>query len=223
MSVLAILSSIFSQTGKLYHSVGKYYGKIVLVIGGVKLAVEGINLLEFSRNYVYISNHASLFDIPAILAGIPDQIRLVYKKELEKIPLFGWGLKYGKTYIGINRVKGQDAIQSLKEAANKIRNGASVILFAEGTRSTDGRLQPFKRGSFMLAAQSGVPVVPVTIVGSFNILPKHSLHIKPGKIKLILSKPIAPSQANGRESEIALRDEVHAVIQKNLEEHQTNV
>lgn len=223
MSVTAILSILFDRSGNLFHKTAKLYARGVLSISGVQIKVEGLNTIDFSRNYVYISNHASQFDIPALIAGIPDQIRLVYKKELEKIPFFGWGLKYGNTYISINRVKGSEAIQSLDEAANKIRSGASVVLFAEGTRSPDGKLQPFKRGPFMLAVCSGVPIVPVTIIGSYNVLPKHSMYIKPGIIKLILSQPIEPPKASGRESEILLRDEVHSIIQKNHSAYQTNV
>ncbi|MBI1805934.1 MAG: 1-acyl-sn-glycerol-3-phosphate acyltransferase [Ignavibacteria bacterium] len=206
----------FHRSGKLYHALAKFHSRCVLAVSGVKVEVEGLDRIDFSHSHIYVANHASYFDIPAVIAGIPDQIRIVYKKELEKIPIFGWGLKYGKTYIAIDRGKGHDTLQSLEEAAKKIHDGASVILFAEGTRTPDGKLQPFKRGPFNLAVKAGIPVVPVTINGSYNILPKHSWRIRPGTITLVLGDPIAPPSLNGKETEMELRDRVHSVIQQHL-------
>ncbi|MBA4312178.1 MAG: 1-acyl-sn-glycerol-3-phosphate acyltransferase [Chlorobiaceae bacterium] len=216
VAILELIITPFHRTGKLFHTLARFWAYGILKVCGVKVKVEGIENVDFSRSYIYVSNHASQFDIPAVVAGIPDQIRIVYKKELEKIPIFGWGLKYGKTYIGIDRGRGQDAIQSLEDAANKIRNGASVLLFGEGTRSADGKLQQFKRGPFNLALRAGVPIVPVAINGSYKVLPKHSFRIRPGTITLVLSSPIKPPENEGKEAELALRDEVRAAIERNL-------
>lgn len=218
VAVLTLLSIPFDRRGNLYHGCARLFARGVLVISGVKVIVEGTGNLDRSKSYIYISNHASQFDIPSIIAGIPDQIRLVYKKELEKVPFMGWALKFGKIYISINRAKGIDAAQSLDEAAKNIRTGASVLLFAEGTRSPDGKLQQFKRGPFYLAIKSGVPVIPVTINGSNKILPKHSTRIRPGIIRLVLANEIKPPQEGGKETELLLRDEVREIIQKNLSE-----
>jgi 1-acyl-sn-glycerol-3-phosphate acyltransferase len=155
-----------------------------------------------------------MLDIPAILAGIPDQIRVVYKKELEAIPFFGWGLKWG-SYIGIDRGRGPEAMRSLEKAMEKIRHGASMLLYAEGTRTRDGRLQPFKRGAFNLAVKAGVPVVPLTVNGSFNLLPKHSISIQPGNVELVLDAPIAIQGGEGKETELRLMQEVHSAIERN--------
>ncbi|MBI1803108.1 MAG: 1-acyl-sn-glycerol-3-phosphate acyltransferase [Ignavibacteriae bacterium] len=212
---LELLFVPFHRTGKLFHALARWHSRWALAIAGVHIIVEGLEHLDFSRSYIYVSNHASLFDIPAVLAGVPDQIRIVYKKELEKIPIFGWGLKYGKTYISVNRSSGSDAIRTLEEAAQKIRHGASVLLFAEGTRSPDGKLQQFKRGAFSLAVRAGVPVVPLAINGSYTILKKKSLRINSGTITLVLSAPIEPPSADGKESEFLLRDEVRRAIEQN--------
>lgn len=216
VATLELLQIPFHRTGKLFHALAKWWARVILKVCGVRVTIEGAEKIDFSRSYIYVSNHASQFDVPLVVAGIPDQIRLVYKKELEKIPIFGWGLKYGKTYIGINRGKGQDAIQSLEDAVGKIRNGASVLLFGEGTRSPDGKLQQFKRGPFNLAMRAGVPIVPVAIKGSFEVLPKHSMRIRPGVITLRLSSPIVPPPGGGKEAELALRDQVRSVIERNL-------
>ena len=212
VSMLELIIIPFDRTGKTFHALARFHAYGVLAVCGVKVNVEGLERVDFTRNYIYVASHASFFDIPAVIHGIPDQIRIVYKKELEVIPIWGWALKLGKTYIAIDRRKGVDAAQSLEEAANKMRHGASVILFAEGTRTPDGMLQPFKRGPFNLAVRAGVPIVPLAINGSYRILPKHSWHIMPGTITLVLGAPIQPPAANGKESELKLRDEVHNVI-----------
>jgi len=212
---LCLAVTPFDPEGKIFHGIARGYSRAVLKVCGVKLKVEGLQNLKFDRSYIYVSNHASQFDIPAVIAAIPDQIRIVYKKELEVVPFFGWGLKFPKVYIGIDRKSGHEALESLDAAAETIRRGASVLLFAEGTRSPDGRLQPFKRGAFNIAVKAGIPVVPLTINGSYAILRKKSLRIRPGTITLVLSAPLAPPAKNGKESEIELRDMVHDAIEKN--------
>ena len=212
MAVTAIVTNLLDlKRGRLFHINNRLWAKGVFLLCGLRLAVRGTEKLDFTRNYVYVSNHASLLDIPAVIAGVPDQIRLVYKKELEKIPVFGWGLRWG-SYIGIDRGNRAEAMRSIEEAARKIREGASAFLYAEGTRTLDGKLQPFKRGAFNLAVRSGVPVVPLTINGTFSILPKHSLGINPGTVELVLDDPIAVDPEGGKEEELRVMDLVHASI-----------
>lgn len=210
---IILVSLIFNRSGTLFHWFCRKWANVVLWLCATDVTVRGVENMKTGQGFVYVSNHASMFDIPAVIRGIPDQIRLVYKKELEKIPIFGWGLKYG-AYIGINRGRGVEAQKSLDEAIEKIRNGESVLLFAEGTRTLDGKLQPFKRGAFHIAVQAGVPVVPLTINGSFKILPKHSISINPGHVELILDTPIHLGGELGKDAELTLMEEVHAAIQK---------
>jgi 1-acyl-sn-glycerol-3-phosphate acyltransferase len=213
-AVLAILSIPFDRgTGRLFHRVSRAWAIVVLFVTGVQVRVTGLDRLRHDQAYIYVSNHASLFDIPIVFAGIPDDIRVIYKKELEKIPVFGWGLKMG-AYISVERGHGPRAARSLEEAIRKMRQGASLLLYAEGTRTMDGRLQPFKRGAFHLAHRSGVPVVPLTINGTYSILRKHSVMIRPGTAHLTLGDPIEPSGSTGREAEVALMDAVHREIVK---------
>ncbi len=212
-SVLAIFSVVFDRTGSMYHSIGRTWAKKALRIFGVKVHLSGFENLEKGKTYVYVSNHASMFDIPAVIGNIPDEVRIVYKKELSYIPIWGWALAVGH-YISIDRLSAKDAMKSLDEAAEKIRQGASVLLFAEGTRTGTGKLQPFKRGAFSLAAKSGIPVVPLTINNSFNILPKGSLRIRPADISLVVDKPISTTSVDGKADEMKLMDAVRAAISK---------
>jgi len=201
------------KTGRLFHALSRGWARTILATCGVRVSARGLEHLNGAGNYVYVSNHASMFDIPVILASVPDQIRIVYKKELEIIPIFGWGLKWG-SYIGIDRGRGPKAMRSLEEAIEKIRRGASVLLYAEGTRTRDGKLQPFKRGAFNIAVRAGIPVVPLTVNGTFSILPKGSMIIRPHPVELVLGKPI-PVTGEGKEEEMRLMEEVHAVMQEN--------
>lgn len=215
-----ILLPLDRRTGRLFHAVARTWARLILFICGVRVKVSGLEKLDRSSNYVYASNHASMFDIPCVLAGIPDQIRIIFKKELEKIPFFGWGLKWGH-YISVDRSSTSSAIQSLAEASRKIRDGASVLLYAEGTRTTDGRLQAFKRGAFKLALESGVPVVPLTINGSYSIVRRRSLVICPGVVHLILEDPISLEGMQGKEAELALLERVRSAISKNYIDQST--
>ena len=213
-ATLTLITLPFNRKGMVFHALARGWARVLLFICGVEVHVTGRDNLDRSKTYVYVSNHASLFDIPAIIAGVPDQIRIVYKRELERIPLFGWGLKWG-SYIGIDRGKGTEAVRSLEKAAERIRKGASVLLFAEGTRTTDGRLQPFKRGAFNLAIKAGVPVIPLTVNGSYHILPKRSVSVRPGRVNLLLGTPILPEGGEGKGAEVRLMNEVHAAIEDN--------
>jgi len=199
------------KRGRVFHAIARGWARTVLAVCSVRVTVRGLDKVDLSRNYVYVSNHASMFDIPAILAGIPDQIRIIYKKELDIIPFFGWGLRFG-SYIGIDRGRGSKAVRSLEEAVEKIRRGASVLMYAEGTRTLDGKLQPFKRGAFNLALKAGIPVVPLTVNGSYSILPKHSVSVRPGTVELVLDTPIPVPKGEGKDAELRLMQDVHAAI-----------
>ena len=212
-SIAAILSVLVDRTGALYHSIARKWANILLKVFRVKVRVTGLENLVKGRSYVYVSNHASMFDIPAIVGTLPDEIRIVFKKELSYVPIWGWSLAVGH-YISIDRFSVKDAMKSLDAAAQKIREGASVLLFAEGTRTRTGKLQPFKRGAFSLAAKSGIPVVPLTVNNSFNILPKGSLKIRPADIELVVDKPIPTANVNGKADEMKLMESVRETISK---------
>lgn len=211
---LAIVASILDRSGKVYHFLGKIWAKLLLWIAGVKVEVIGLENINSDENYVYVANHSSGFDIPVVMASIPGQLRIVFKKELTKIPLFGWQLRIGP-YILIDRENPTKAMESLEIAKKKIEKGASVLLFAEGTRSRDGNIQPFKRGAFTLATRSGKKIVPLTIKGTFEILPKKKFRIKPGTVKLFVDPPIEHDGSIDKKSELELMDKVRNIIVKN--------
>lgn len=211
MATTAILLIPFNREGKTFHWCAKNWGRLLLSIASIRVRVKGLEHLQVGRTYIYAANHASAFDIPAFLASVPQRIRIVFKKELGRLPIFGWAMKLGN-YVSIDRGDSREAMESLERVARQIREGVSVLLFPEGTRTRDGKLQPFKRGAFALAVRSRVPIVPVTVNGSYSILPKKKLRINRGEIELIFHPPLATDGWSGREGELQLMERVRSVI-----------
>ena len=162
-----------------------------------------------------MANHQSDFDILIVLGHIPGQFRWIAKKELFHIPIFGAAMKTAG-YIEIDRHNHEKALQSLDEAALRIREGKSVMSFPEGTRSRDGEIKAFKQGIFHLAIKSGVPIVPVSIIGSGKIMPKRSLKITPGRVKMVIGKPV-DVKSYTIENRHELIDQVRKVIMTNYD------
>lgn len=189
-SFWAIVFSFFANAENNVHKVANIWGRMLLAICNTKVQVIGSENILRSKPQVFMANHQSDFDILITLAYVPGQFRWIAKKELFSIPIFGRAMK-GAGYIEIDRQNHEKALRSLDLAALRIREGKSVMTFPEGTRSRDGEIKPFKQGTFYLAIQSGVPIVPISIIGSGDIMPKRSLKVKPGKIKLVIDKPIS--------------------------------
>jgi len=196
------------------HEIARKWAKGILRLSGVKVQVVGGENVLQDRPQIFMANHQSFFDIFIVLAFIPAQFRFIAKKELFRVPLFGGALrKYGT--VEINRQHHASAVRSIDEAAEKIREGKSVVTFPEGTRSIDGEIKAFKKGVFHLALKAGVPIVPISIVGSREILPKHSLKVRPGKITMIFDKPIF-IEGYSEESRDALIARVRDVVVENF-------
>ena len=216
IAILAIILSPFDTSGgTLHRPLPKLFSYVILFILGVRLTVYGRELLDKKASYIFVTNHQSYVDIPVLMKAIPNTIRFVYKKQLSKIPIFGWGM-YLSGYIPIDRENVRTAITSLKKAAKKIKNGISVVIFPEGTRSTDGSLGEFKRGMFVLADEAKVDIVPVTIDGTYKIVPRGKFKLRSGHVTVTIDKPI-PYRKDPN-----LLEEVRSKIEKTLAIHTEN-
>ena len=190
MSLFGLLVSIFDRTGRLVHFYcASPWAKAILWVCGVRVKVRGLDHIKDVDRGIYMANHQSIFDIFTLLACLPVDFKFVLKKELMKIPFLGIAMRRAR-YISIDRENPRNAVKSMNEAAEKIKDGASVLIFPEGTRSLDGGLQAFKNGGFHLAIKSRCDIVPVAIVDSHLIVPKGSLRIKKGMIKMNIGRPI---------------------------------
>ncbi len=180
---------------RVFFPLVRCWSWLVLLSSGVRLSVERAAPLARQQAYVFLSNHQSLFDIPVLLATLPVPARFLAKRELFRIPLFGWGLRVGG-FIPVER-GARSAGESFRAASERLSHGGSVLLFPEETRSTDGRLLPFKRGGFLLAQKAELPMVPVGIRGSLGVRPRSSFRIHPGQVVVRYGAPLPPP-ASGR-------------------------
>jgi 1-acyl-sn-glycerol-3-phosphate acyltransferase len=219
MSLSAIIASFFSSNGNGPHKVGRCWAKSILWVAGIKVNTKGIEKLDPDKPFVFMCNHQSNFDILVLFSALPAQFRWIAKSELFRIPLFGQAMR-GAGYISIERKDRKKAIQSLRQAAERIRSGVSVMIFPEGTRSPDGYIGEFKKGGFILAYDAGVPVIPVVLNGTWSIMSKNSLHIKPGNVTLSVLPAVNVSDY-GKAEKSKLMDDVREKILKEFEVNKT--
>ncbi len=189
LGTLAILACLLLPRSRAFMGLARFWSRLTLKMVGVRFAAAYHPRLDPSRPCIYVANHQSQLDIPALVLAMPTEFRIVAKRELLYIPIFGWTL-WLAGFIFIDRGDRERAIRSLEMAARRIRRGTSIVVFAEGTRSPDGRLLPFKKGGFVLAIQAGVPIVPVSIRGGHALLPKGSLKSRRGTIEILFGEPV---------------------------------
>jgi 1-acyl-sn-glycerol-3-phosphate acyltransferase len=213
LSILAFGSIPFDRKGDFFRWCPWLWSKCILWTFGIKINVKGLENIDFTKPYIFVSNHASMADIPTVMVALKGKVNIVFKKELTWVPIWGWALRFGP-FIMIDRSNPRDAMASIERAVQTIRSGQSVILFPEGTRTNNGKLQPFKRGAFTLAAKSGVPVVPMTINNTYGIMPKGTFSVKKADISVILEKPILTVGLESKTDELELIDQVHKAIEK---------
>ena len=190
LSVLSLPAALLDRSGKIYLWLARLWSKIFLFLFGTRLHVTGLENIKKKENYVFVANHSSYADIPIILAGIPHDIRLILRKSLTQIPIWGWVLLVSPMII-IDRANAARAKKTLSNAVDKIKAGASVLLFPEGTRSADGKPHEFKRGAFHIASESEAYVIPVAVIGAFEMLPRTSKLPKWGShVTLKIGRPL---------------------------------
>ena len=199
ISLATLLSTlVLRRNSASVQGLAAWWARSIASATGVSVVVEGRELLESGKPYIFAANHQSQFDIFALQGFLGVDFRWRAKKELFKVPIWGPAMRRAG-YIPIDRSHGREALKSLDEAAQKIAAGTSVIIFPEGTRSKDGKLQDFKAGAMLLAIKSGVDIVPVAIAGTHAVLPKGKLLTTPGKVNIRIGKPIEMKEFRPRD------------------------
>lgn len=221
LALLTITIGLFDRHGKIAYRVNRFWTWIVVWAGGVSLKVHGADNIDPRQQYIFMVNHQSNVDIPVLVQSLPQfQLRWVAKKELLKVPFFGWAM-WATKHVMVDRNDSQDALRSLRVAKERMANGISIVVFPEGTRSRDGKLHRFKKGGFLLAAQAGKPVVPITINGSERLLPYGAFQLRPGAIDVIIDKPISVEGYRAGKLRI-LSNQVRDTIQSHLNGRDAN-
>jgi 1-acyl-sn-glycerol-3-phosphate acyltransferase len=217
LGIASITSSLFDRRGYFGHACARAWSWLILATTGVEVTVQGLERLVRGTTYVFVANHQSIYDIPCLFWHIPFQLRIIAKESLGRFPMLGPHLKRTGHMLVDRRRPDRSGIFGW--ASRLTANGLSLIIFPEGTRSRDGMLGKFKGGSIMLAMQAGLPLVPISVVGSRHVMKKGELTTRPGHVTLIVHDPIAlpavdePSVHDVR----ALADRVREVIRPPVE------
>ena len=187
LGTLSLFSTLFDRSVNLAPGCARAWAAAILKTTGVRVRVRGLEHLEPQRSYVFAANHQSIYDIPILFASIPFQLRIVAKASLGRIPFLGWHLRRAGHLLVDRKNPGPDIVRKMRRLVNE---SSSLIVFPEGTRSVDGTVGRFKKGSFLVASDAGLPVVPVSVSGSRHVMKKGRLMVCPGEVTLTIHAPV---------------------------------
>jgi 1-acyl-sn-glycerol-3-phosphate acyltransferase len=210
LGIISIPVSLFGEKGRILHAFARFWSLLIMKIIGSPTTVTGLDKIDTSRPYVYAVNHASALDIPMLYVDLPFQFRIVFKKELLSYPIVGWHLKRSGQ-ICIDQQNPSGSIGSIRSALKGLKGGLPLVIFPEGGRTPDGEIKPFLPGAFFLAIKAQVDIVPVALVGSYELLPMNTYHIKPRPLEMRVGQPIATAGYTLRNME-ELSDKVHGAV-----------
>jgi len=219
LGTLAVLARLFDSSNNLSHKVSSLWARLLCALNGIEVDIEGMEHVLTDQPQIFIANHQGFFDIFALNGFLPVQLRWVAKSSLFYIPFVGWSMRASGS-IPVDRGNRKKAYQAFLMTIEKLKAGNSIVIFPEGTRSEDGTIGPFKKGGPLLSVRSGAPLVPVTLLGTGSIIRKGSGIIKPGRIQIIISPPIASQTIIEDKEENVLRN-VRDIICRNYENRMT--
>jgi 1-acyl-sn-glycerol-3-phosphate acyltransferase len=205
----AVVAALVDRSGRTTRAIGGVWSRALLRLAGVQVETKGTENLP-AGPALFAANHSSALDILLVFGHLPVDFRIVYKRSLSLVPLLGWAIWLGG-HVPIDRGNAFKARRSLDAAARRIRSGTSVVVFPEGTRSPDGTVRRFKRGSFSLAIEAGVPVVPVSLVGVKSVVPHGLWSVRPGRVRAVLH-PRVPVEGRGADDVESLAREVQEIV-----------
>jgi 1-acyl-sn-glycerol-3-phosphate acyltransferase len=195
LGTLSLGSSLFERRGYFAHWCARTWSRLILATTGVRVDVSGLERLVPGRTYVFVANHQSIYDIPILFWSLPFQLRIIAKESLGNFPFLGWHLRR-TGHMLVDRTR-PDRSRIFSWASRLTGSGLSLIIFPEGTRSRDGRVARFKGGSFLLALEAGIPIVPLSIIGSRHVMLKGRLATYPGHVRLVVHDPIDTQGLSG--------------------------
>jgi 1-acyl-sn-glycerol-3-phosphate acyltransferase len=198
---LLLYAFLTNDVRPLYH-VSTFLGITGVRLVGIRIREVGKENIRPGQNYIFMSNHASNLDPPIEIPRIHARCSVLVKKELFRVPILGTGMHLAHL-VPVDRTNREAAIESVREGVEVLRQGLHMIIYPEGTRTPDGKLLPFKKGPFHLAMESGVPVLPLTILGTYEAWPKHRFALKPGVVTVVYHPAIDPKDYADREDLMA--------------------
>src|SRR5438477_3253256 len=217
LGAVSIVSSLFDRRGYFAHGCARAWSWLILKTTGVRVRLEGLERIKPATTYVFVSNHQSIYDTPVVFASLPYQLRIIAKMSLAKFPVLGWHLRRGG-HLFVDR-QHPDRAGILARWRALVSEGLSLIIYAEGTRSADGHVARFKAGSFLLAIEAGLPIVPLGVIHTRPVMPKGRLRTEPAEVTLIVHDPIQPPAIESPtvQDAKALADRVHTIVAQAVE------
>lgn len=200
LGTLSLISSLWDRDGRTQHRFAQMWSWLILHTIASPPRVTGMERINFARPHVFVANHSSALDIPVLYTSIPRQFRIVAKEELFRYPFMGWHLRRsGQVPIALDAKL--SSMRSLLRAVPGLKAGMPLVVFPEGGRSPDGKIQPFMSGAAYIAIKAGVSIIPMAIIGTYEALPMNSFHIRPGKIDLVVGRPIPTKDCSSHDAE----------------------
>lgn len=212
LGILAIPVSLFGDKERILHQFARFWSQLIMKTICSPVTVHGIDKIDISKPHVYAVNHGSAMDIPMLYVYLPFQFRILFKKELLKYPVIGWHLKRSGQ-VCIDQQAPSRSIAAIRSAVKSLKAGMPLVIFPEGGRTPDGDIKPFLPGAFFLAIKAQVDIVPIALVGLFELLPMNTYHIKPRPLEMRVGAPISTVGCDLRHME-----ELSAKVQKAMEE-----
>ncbi len=217
-ALLVMFFGIFKTYSAINNEVYRLWAKIIVLAAGIKIRIEGKENIQADASYIMVANHQSHMDIPVLTTALPLTLRIISKKELFRIPFLGWGMK-AAGFLKIDRTNRRKAIETLKKAEQVVRqHHLSILAFPEGTRSNDGRIQDFKKGPIVLAINTGLPLLPVSVSGTRRTLPKGKLIARSGRVLVKIHSPV-PTADLSLEDRNSLVRQIQETIINGFEEN----
>jgi 1-acyl-sn-glycerol-3-phosphate acyltransferase len=211
-ALIAFPWTFISGKADFLYALGMGFAHWAVVIAGVKIKMVGLDQFDASGTYIFMSNHVSNLDPPVLVPMIPRRSSVLAKRELWKIPILSKALDLAEI-VPVERNNRESAIESIRLASEVMKHGINMTIYPEGTRSRDGRLLPFKKGPFHLAAETGFPIVPITILGTEDLMPKGRFSVRPGTATLVFHAPVDPKKFSSREELMqAVRDVINSSL-----------
>lgn len=214
---MSLASTLLGGHGHVAHRCAQWWSWLILATTGVRVRVEGLDRLTPGTTYVFVSNHQSIYDIPVLFASLPYQLRIIAKASLGHFPFLGWHLRR-TGHMLVERAR-PDRAGIYAWASALPARGLSLIVFPEGTRSPDGMVAPFKAGSLVPAVQAGIPIVPLSVIGSRHVMRKGALTTRPGDVRLVVHPPVATVATRDPDPEAmrALATRVRDIVRTEVE------
>ncbi len=201
LGTVSLGSSLFDRRGHFAHGCARLWSWLILATTGVSVDVRGLARLQPGTTYIFVSNHQSIYDIPVVFASLPYQLRIIAKESLGSFPFLGWHLRR-TGHLLVDR-RNPDRAGILKRWKALVEQGLSLIIFPEGTRSETGRVGIFKAGSFLLAIEAGLPIVPLSVDGTRRVMRKGRLTTCPGHATLVVHAPIETASLKVADARVA--------------------